>query len=151
MKNQRHTKILELIEKYDIGTQEMLLERLKHSGFPVTQATVSRDIKELKLSRVITGHGTYKYIMPPSTGDGAAAKFNGALTESIRSVDSAMNDVVVKTYPGMAQAVATGSDAIESSIILGCIAGDDTILIVTRDEESAGIISKKLKYLIKSV
>lgn len=151
MKNKRQAKILELIGKYDIETQENLIERLRQNGFDVTQATVSRDIRELKLSRVITGQGNYKYLLPPNTDNSVAVKFNGALAESIVKVDAACNIVVVKTYPGMAGAVATGIDAVESSMIVGCIAGDDTIMIATRDFESAAIVAKKVKYLIKSV
>lgn len=151
MKNKRQGKILELISKYDIGTQEKLMEKLRHEGFEVTQATISRDIRELKLSRVITGHGTYRYVIHNVQDGGVQSKFNGALAESIVSVDYARNLIVIKTYPGMAQAVATGVDTMDNAGILGCVAGDDTIMVVTREDEMAESIAKKIKYLIKSV
>ena len=151
MKNRRQGKILELISIYDIGTQEMLMEKLRESGFDVTQATISRDIRELKLARVVTGKGSYKYVPPTTSESTASVKFNGALTESIISVESALNIVVIKTYPGLAQAVATGIDAVENSMIIGCIAGDDTIMVVTRDEKSATVVSQNIKRMIKTV
>lgn len=151
MKNKRQGKILELISKYDIGTQEKLMEKLHQEGFEVTQATISRDIRELKLSRVITGHGTYRYILHHLQESSVPSKFNGALAESIVSVDYARNVVVIKTYPGMAQAVATGVDTMDNATVLGCVAGDDTIMVVARDEDAAENVAKKIKYLIKSV
>ncbi|MBQ2827458.1 MAG: arginine repressor [Clostridia bacterium] len=151
MKNRRQGKILELISLYDIGTQEMLMEKLRESGFDVTQATISRDIRELKLARVVTGKGSYKYVPPTVSETTASVKFNGALTESIISVESAVNIVVIKTYPGLAQAVATGIDAVDNSMIIGCIAGDDTIMVVTRDERSAAVVSQNIKRMIKTV
>lgn len=151
MKNRRQGKILELISLYDIGTQEMLMEKLRESGFDVTQATISRDIRELKLARVVTGKGSYKYVPPTLSETTASVKFNGALTESIISVESAVNIVVIKTYPGLAQAVATGIDAVDNSMIIGCIAGDDTIMVVTRDERSAAVVSQNIKRMIKTV
>ncbi|MBR6558116.1 MAG: arginine repressor [Clostridia bacterium] len=151
MKNKRQGKILELISLHDIGTQEMLMEKLRDSGFDVTQATISRDIRELKLARVVTGKGSYKYLPPNVSESTVSVKFNGALTESIISVDSAVNIVVIKTYPGLAQAVATGIDAVENSMIVGCIAGDDTIMVVTRDEKSAAVVSQNIKKMIKTV
>ena len=151
MKNRRQGKILELISLYDIGTQEMLMEKLRESGFDVTQATISRDIRELKLARAVTGKGSYKYVPPTVSETTASVKFNGALTESIISVESAVNIVVIKTYPGLAQAVATGIDAVDNSMIIGCIAGDDTIMVVTRDERSAAVVSQNIKRMIKTV
>ena len=151
MKNKRQGKILELISLHDIGTQEMLMEKLRDSGFDVTQATISRVIRELKLARVVTGKGSYKYLPPNVSESTVSVKFNGALTESIISVDSAVNIVVIKTYPGLAQAVATGIDAVENSMIVGCIAGDDTIMVVTRDEKSAAVVSQNIKKMIKTV
>ena len=151
MKTKRQGKILELISKYDIGTQEKLMEKLRQDGFEVTQATISRDIRELKLSRFITGHGTYRYVLHNMQENSVPSKFSGAIAESIVSVDYARNIIVIKTYPGMAQAVATGVDTMDNAGILGCVAGDDTIIVVIRDEEMAENIAKKIKYLIKSV
>ena len=151
MKQNRQNAILDIISKNTIETQEQLIEKLTEAGYSVTQATVSRDIRELKLSRVITGHGTYRYVLQHTQEGGVQSKFNGALAESIVSVDYARNLIVIKTYPGMAQAVATGVDTMDNAGILGCVAGDDTIMVVTREEELAESIAKKIKYLIKSV
>jgi len=149
MKNRRQDRILELIDKYDIETQDNLIERLQASGFAATQATISRDIRELKLSKVMTGQGTYKYIRPPQNKETVNTRFNSALVESITHVDCAGNLVVIKTAAGMANAVATGIDAIHSNEILGSVAGDDTILVVIRDAEAAEKTCDKLKMMIK--
>ncbi len=151
MKLQRQDKILEIINKYDIETQDDLIARLEKEGFAVTQATASRDIKELKLSKVLTGRGTYRYIRNENKHVDVNVKFNSVLAESIQRVDYASNIIVIKTYPGLASAVATGIDAIHISEILGCIAGDDTIMVVVRDEESAVDIADKLKNMIKTI
>lgn len=151
MKNKRHNKILELISRYDIETQEELIEKLRSEGYTVTQATVSRDIRELKLSKVTTERGVYKYIQPKSHSGVSIAKFNLALAESITSVDYALNNIVIKTFPSMAPAIASSIDGIASPSILGCVAGDDCIIVVTRTEDDAGDISEKIKGLIKSV
>ena len=117
----------------------------------MTQATVSRDIRELKLSKVLTGRGTYRYVRGEHKSVDVNAKFNNALVESIQRVDYAGNIIVLKTYPGLASAVATGIDAINMVEILGSIAGDDTIMVVVRDEESAEEIADKLKNMIKTI
>lgn len=149
MKNRRQDKILELIDKYDIETQDNLIERLQAAGFAATQATISRDIRELKLSKVMTGQGTYKYIRPPMNAETINTRFNSALIESITQVDCAGNIVVIKTASGMANAVATGIDAIHSNEILGSVAGDDTIIVVIRDAASAEKTCEKLKIMIQ--
>ena len=151
MKAKRQDKILEIINKYDIETQDDLIARLEKEGFAVTQATASRDIKELKLSKVLTGRGTYRYIRNENKHIDVNVKFNNVLVESIQKVDYASNIIVLKTYPGLASAVATGIDAIHISEILGCVAGDDTIMVVVRDEESAVDIADKLKNMIKTI
>ena len=151
MKAKRQDKILEIINKYDIETQDDLIARLEKEGFDVTQATASRDIKELKLSKVLTGRGTYRYIRNENKHIDVNVKFNNVLVESIQKVDYASNIIVLKTYPGLASAVATGIDAIHISEILGCVAGDDTIMVVVRDEESAVDIADKLKNMIKTI
>lgn len=150
MKTRRHSKILEIIERYDVETQEELIERLKQVGFEVTQATISRDIRELKLSKVMTAKGSYKYLLPVRN-EATTPRFNSALTESITKVDCASNIIVLKTYPGMAQAVATGIDAINISDILGCVAGDDTIMIVIRNAQSAVEISERIKQMMRTI
>ncbi|MBQ8397336.1 MAG: arginine repressor [Clostridia bacterium] len=149
MKNRRQDKILELIDQYDIETQDNLIERLQAAGYPATQATISRDIRELKLSKVMTGHGTYKYIRPPMAEGSVNNRFNAALVDSITRVDCAGNIVVVKTAAGMANAVATGIDSIYSSDILGSVAGDDTIIVVVRDAEAAEKTCENLKMMIQ--
>ena len=148
-RNSRQSKILEIISTNEIETQEELVTSLKNAGFDVTQATVSRDIRELKISKMMTGKGTYRYVLPKQTASGSGQKFSTALIDSIVSVDSACNIVVIKTYPGLANAVAVGIDNMNFSQILGCVAGDDTIMIATRDYESATMICDRLHDLLK--
>lgn len=145
MKNKRHSKIMEIIEKHNIETQEELIEQLRLAGFAVTQATVSRDIRELKLSKVMSETGNYKYVLSQPGTEESHHVYNKALTGSIKSVESAMNDIVIKTYPGMANAVAAGIDALHEHDILGCVAGDDTIIIIAHSTESAAAICKRLR------
>ncbi|MBR2020744.1 MAG: arginine repressor [Clostridia bacterium] len=138
MKKNRQEKMLELISDYEIETQDELIERLRAHGYNVTQATVSRDIRALKISKMTTGKGTYRYVLPGGQSDlTGSMNFGSTLTDSIVSVDYALNTVVLKTYSGMAQAVAVGIDGMHQPQILGCVAGDDTILIVSRNEASA--------------
>ena len=149
MKKNRHEKMLELISRYEIDTQDELIARLREHGFDVTQATVSRDIRELKISKMTTGKGTYRYVLPKQMEASGSMKFSAALIDSIVSVDCACNIVVIKTYPGLANAVAVGIDNLNFSQILGCVAGDDTIMIATRDYESADMICNRLHELLK--
>jgi len=151
MKSSRHDKILEIIGKYEVETQDDLIERLRNEGFNVTQATVSRDIRELKLSKISTARGTYRYVQSRRHPNESNVRFNNALIESILKVDFANNIIVLKTLPGLASAVATGIDSIHLVEILGSIAGDDTIMVVTRDSESAAEISDKLKHMMKTI
>lgn len=149
MKTKRQEQIIDIIKKHEVETQEELIEQLRMCGFEVTQATVSRDIRELKLVKVTTGHGCYRYTTPPHKDITMNVRFNSALAESIISVDFAVNNVVIKTYPGLANAVATGIDGLSIPEILGCVAGDDTIIIVTRDADSARDISERIRGLIR--
>ena len=151
MKKERQAKIKELIEKYKIDTQDELIKRLKESGFSATQATMSRDIKELKLTKISDGKNSYYYVFPNSLSAENINKLNASLTHLITSVNCAMNIIVIKTHAGMAQAVATGIDNIKSTDILGCIAGDDTIFIVTTTPEIALEIGAKIKLLMTEV
>lgn len=151
MKSSRQDVILELVEKYEIETQDDLITKLRESGFDVTQATVSRDIRELKLTKVLTGHGGYRYVLPPKDSGLGGSKLNRALLESIVLLDIAMNIVVIKTHPGLAQAVAAGIDSLHMPEIIGSVAGDDTLINIARDPESAEVVCEKLKTLIKSV
>jgi len=150
MKIKRHNKILEIIEKFNIETQEELIEKLKLSGFDVTQATVSRDIRELKLLKQMSDLGTYKYVVPKTAGSENSHVYSRAIASSIKNVESSFNDIVIKTYPGMAQAVAAGVDSLHETDILGCVAGDDCIIIVTRDPESAVEIAARIRRLINT-
>lgn len=151
MKKERQAKIKELIEKYKIDTQDELIKRLKESGFSATQATMSRDIKELKLTKISDGKNSYYYVFPNSLSAENINKLNASLTHLITSVNCAMNIIVIKTHAGMAQAVATGIDNIKSTDILGCVAGDDTIFIVTTTPEVALEIGAKIKLLMTEV
>ncbi len=150
MKSQRHARILELISKYEIETQEEMMAFLQNEGFRVTQATVSRDLKELKLTKTLTARGTYRYSVNTARYSTGSVKLNNAMVDSITHVDYSFNNVVVKTYPGMAQAVASAVDALNMHSVLGCVAGDDTIIIVTRDEASSKDISQKITELMKT-
>lgn len=145
MKNARQKKILELIEKYDIDTQETLIDKLSEVGFSVTQTTVSRDIRELKLVKGMTGKGTYKYIVPGIKRENNAPVLNSALTDSVIKIESAKNIVVIKTFPGMANALAVCVDTLEHPNIVGSVAGDDTILLVVKDDDTAKMVEDKLK------
>lgn len=151
MKSARQEKILEIIDKHEVETQEELISHLIAAGVPVTQATVSRDIRELKLTKVLTGRGSYRYIRSNQNKGSGSVRFNTALADSIQTVDFAGNLIVLKTSPGLASAVATGIDAMHMIEILGCVAGDDTIMIVARSEESAADISDKLKSMMKTI
>ena len=150
MKSERHSRILEIISKYEVETQEDMLEHLRADGYKVTQATVSRDLKELKLSKSLTAHGTYRYCVNPIMNHTGSVKLNNAMADSIVFVDYSLNNVVIKTYPGLAQAVASAIDAMNMHNILGCVAGDDTIIIVTRDEGASEDISMKIRELMKT-
>ena len=150
MKKTRQDKIIELITTYDIETQDELISRLCEYGMKVTQATVSRDIRELKLTKVSSGNGVYKYVQPKEE-HGAEAKFSSTLTDSIIRVDCALNQIVLKTYPGLAGAVAVGIDSIKRPEILGCVAGDDTIIVICRTAEAASMIVDNIRHLIKSI
>lgn len=151
MKSGRQEKIISLVERFEIETQEELIGLLEREGYRVTQATISRDIKDLKLSKVPTGRGTYKYTMPKQEEGSGSIKFNSALIESIKKVDYSGNIIVLSTYPGLANAVAAGLDSIETTEILGCVAGDDTIIVVTRGLESSKSLSESIKTLLKTV
>ena len=150
MKNRRQEKILELISRYEIETQEEMITRLLEEGYNVTQATISRDMRELKLTKVLTAKGSYKYAAD-STRHSASntLKINTAIADSIVKVDYALNNIVIKTFPGLAQAVASGVDSLHLETILGCVGGDDTIIVVTVDEASARELSDKIRELMK--
>jgi transcriptional regulator of arginine metabolism len=142
MKSSRQEKILEIISKNNIETQEELIEALKKEGIVATQATASRDIRQLKLLKVMVD-GVYKYVAPKKELD-ELSEYNSALILSIREIKYALNNVVVRTAPGLAQAVAAGVDSLRENDILGSVAGDDTIILVTSSEEASERIVQKL-------
>ena len=150
MKKKRLDKIIEIITAHEVETQDELIAYLREEGFEVTQATVSRDIRELKLTKIMTGRGSYRYILPESGRDTKGLHISHALSDAILRVDCAENLVVVHTYPGMAQAIALEVDRLKHPGILGSVAGDDTILIVSSDKSSANIISDEIKEMIRT-
>ena len=149
MKKERQEKIVEIIRNNNIETQEDLILKLRDAGFDATQATISRDIRELKLTKANDSNGNYKYVFTSSDSDASGDVYLQTLSRSIKRADQSMNIVVVHTYSGMAQACAAGIDAHDSDIILGCVAGDDTILIVLKDESHARSYYLKISALIK--
>ncbi len=150
MKISRQSKIIELINKYDIETQEDLAERLMKDGYNVTQATVSRDIRELKLTKVAVDGGRQKYIVLQKTEPGMSEKYTRVLRDGFVSMDMAQNIMVVKTVPGMAMAVAAALDALQMNSIVGCIAGDDTVMCAIRTTEETIQVMEKLSKLINA-
>lgn len=151
MKKHRQEKLLELISRYEIETQDELIDRLREIGYEVTQATISRDIRELKIAKMTTGKGTYRYVLPKHADPSTGIKFSAALIDSITTVEFAQNLVVIKTYPGLASAVAGGIDRMSLEGILGCVAGDDTIMVVTRDVECAEMFADRLHDLLRNM
>lgn len=149
MKKIRHRKIIELIEKYDIETQEELAGYLKEAGFTVTQATVSRDIRELKLSKIPSGSGKQKYVVLKQDDSHMGDKYIRVLRDGFSSMDMAQNILVVKTVSGMAMAVAAALDALKFPEIVGCIAGDDTIMVAVRTVEETQALMDKIHVMIE--
>lgn len=146
LKKARQDKILDLIRKHEIETQEEMLLRLRECGYHVTQATVSRDIRELNLIKGISARGIYCYVLPEKK-ESAAHPFGNVMTDSVISVDAAGNMVVIKTYPGLASAVAGYIDSKSLPEILGTIAGDDAIFVVVRDASRAGAFCDKIRQM----
>lgn len=149
MKKNRHAKIVELIEKYDLETQEELAEKLRQDGYDVTQATVSRDIRELKLSKVSIGDGRQKYVLLRGAHGEMSDKYVRVLREGMSSMGMAQSLLIVKTVPGMAMAVAAALDAMRFPEIVGCIAGDDTIFAAVKTVEETKMVMDKLDEIIK--
>ena len=149
MKTTRQSKILELIQKNDIETQEELSAYLEKEGFQVTQATVSRDIRELKLTKIALPNGRQKYAVIADADSNMLEKYSRVLREGFLSVDAAENIVVIKTVSGMAGAVAAAVDAMRLNEIVGSLAGDDTILCVLRSSEAAIRFMKKIRKIVE--
>ena len=150
MKIKRQTKILELIKKYEIETQEDLSAYLEKEGFQVTQATVSRDIRELKLTKVSLGNGKQKYIALLETNEDMTQKYERIFRDGFISMDIAQNILVIKTVAGMAMAVAAALDALQIHEIVGSIAGDDTIMCAARSTEDAIAVIDKLRKFVEA-
>ena len=149
MKVARHEKIIELIQQYDIDTQEELAARLNEAGFKVTQATVSRDIRALKMTKVAGKDGKSHYAILSSASQELGDKYTRVLHDALTSIDIGQNMIVIRTVPGMAMGVAAALDALNWKEILGCIAGDDTVMCVSRDVEQAKTAADKLKGIVK--
>ena len=149
MKKRRHAKILELINSHDIETQEELAAKLVENGFNVTQATISRDIRELNLTKIATKGGKQKYAVQSSSDIVSNSKYMRVLNDGIITMDTAGNILVVKTVSGMAMAVAAALDAMQIKEILGCIAGDDTIMCAVRSVDDTIIVMEKIKKMVE--
>jgi len=148
MKTKRHTKILELISEKDITTQEELLQWLRKSGFNVTQATVSRDIKELRLVKTLGSTGRYRYSSASGEEQSDVSTKYAVFAQSAKSVDYSGNIIVIKCYTGMANAACAVLDAMHHGGVVGTLAGDDTIFILMRDERLSVGFVEEIKKLI---
>lgn len=149
MKRQRHEVVVDLINKYDIETQEELAAYLKEEGFEVTQATVSRDIRELKLSKIATGNGKQKYIILKNDDSHLGDKYIRVLRDGFVSMNMAQNILVIKTVQGMAMAVAAALDAMKFPEIVGCIAGDDTIMAAIKSTDETKVVMDKINEILE--
>ena len=149
MKNQRQSKIMEIISNRNVETQEQLLQELQNAGFRSTQAPISRDIKELRIVKELTSFGTYRYTASTSEVGGTfSSKLNTIFRECITNFDYAQNIIVVRTLPGLASAAASAVDAMNLSVVVGSIAGDDTVFIVMRDNNAAAAFCGEIRNLL---
>ena len=149
MKTKRQTKMLELIKKHDIETQEELSDYLQKEGYQVTQATVSRDIRELKLTKVAMSNGRQKYAALTEANEDLSEKYTRVFRDAFVSMDMAQNILVIKTVSGMAMGVAAALDALNWKEILGCIAGDDTIMCAVRSVDDTIAVMSRLRKLVE--
>ena len=149
MKTKRQTKMLELIKKHDIETQEELSDYLQKEGYQVTQATVSRDIRELKLTKVAMSNGRQKYAALTEANEDLSEKYTRVFREAFVAMDMAQNILVIKTVSGMAMAVAAAIDAMHLHEIVGCIAGDDTIMCAVRSVDDTIAVMSRLRKLVE--
>ena len=149
MKRQRHRMILEIIENKAIETQEALSEALRKYGFDVTQATVSRDIKELRLFKVMGDDGVYRYAVAERSEQGLTERLRRVFAETVQSVDYACNQIVIKTLPGGAHAAAEMVDTMRWKEVVGTLAGDNTILVILRTVEDAPEVVERFKGMMK--
>lgn len=147
MKIARHEEILKLIERYDIETQEELVRRLNENGFPATQATVSRDIRALNLSKTVSENGKVRYSAPRSAPE-TGGRYIRAFKDAVFSIEEAKNLLVIKTESGMAMAAAAALDELDWEDIAGCIAGDNTVFVAVKSAEAAASVMKELRKII---
>lgn len=150
MKTKRQAKIVEIISNTNVETQEQLLKALEEEGFTSTQATISRDIKELRIVKELTSLGTYRYSVseknaPPALTD----RLNTIFRECVTSIDYAENIIVIHTLPGLAMAAGSALDAMKINVVLGTLAGDDTVMIVMRDSNAAAAFCGEIKSVIR--
>lgn len=148
MKKNRHDKIIEIISRNVVETQEQLASLLKEEGYDVTQATVSRDIRQMKLSKQVTEDGRQKYVYSTADSEVMQDKYVSVLKAGFVKMDVAQNLLVIRTVSGMAMALAAAIDAIEMPEIVGCIAGDDTIMIAIKTSEEALVVMDKFKEML---
>ncbi len=149
MKSQRQAKIMEIVSTRNVETQEQLLEALSEAGFHSTQATISRDIKELRIVKELTSFGTYRYTTVQGEVSGTfSSRLNTIFRECVTTFDYAQNIVVIHTLPGLASAAASAIDAMSLSVILGSIAGDDTVFVVMRDSNAAAAFCGEIHNLV---
>ena len=149
MNRARHGKIIELIGQYAIETQEELADKLNEAGFRVTQATVSRDIRELKLTKMTVG-GKQRYVVVRENSHQMGERYIGILKEGFVSMDMAQNILVIKTVAGMAMAVGAALDALHWQEIVGCIAGDDTVFCAVRTVDDTSLVMDKLRRMMRN-
>ena len=149
MKGSRHSKIIEIIQKYDVETQDELSEYLTKEGYKVTQATVSRDIRELKLTKISLNNGRQKYAVINEATEDLSEKYARVLRDGFRSMDMAQNILVIKTVQGMAMAVAAALDAMKFPEIVGCIAGDDTIMAAIKTVDDTRAVMEKINEILE--
>ena len=149
MKSKRQAKIMEIISNKNVETQEQLLAELQKAGFRSTQATISRDIKELRIVKELTSFGTYRYTTATSEVSGTfSTKLNTIFRQCVTRFDYAQNMVVIHTLPGLASAAGSAVDAMNMSFVLGTLAGDDTVMIVMRDTNAAAAFCSEIKNLL---
>ena len=149
MKAKRQAKIMEIISNTDLETQEQLLQALQEAGFSCTQATISRDIKELRIVKELTGFGTYRYTTAAKeVPTGFTGRLNTIFRECVTTFDYAQNIVVIHTLPGLANGAASALDAMNLTVVLGTIAGDDTVFVVMRDTNAAAAFCGEIKGLL---
>lgn len=151
MKLERHAKIIELIHETEIETQEELVEKLNQAGFGVTQATVSRDIRELKLTKVAGSSGKSRYEITSTPKDNLSDKYSRVLKDAFVSMEMAQNILVIKTVPGMAMGVAAALDELKFREIVGSIAGDDTIMCAVKNTDQTLLVMEKIRKVMADI